>query len=65
MTLMYKPDWAEAQQHFAAWWRGKSLGRPALAVCAPRANPLPFPPLVPRPNDTPKAHCLGCGTVSG
>ena len=58
MSLLYKPDWADAQKHFRAWWQGKSLGRPALAVCAPRAVPHPFPALPAHPQDDPKTHAL-------
>lgn len=39
MTLLYKPDWEEMIPHFEAWWKGKSLGRPALALCTPSDRP--------------------------
>ncbi len=59
MSLLYKPDWAEAQKHFAAWWQGKSLGRPALAICAPSDHPRSFPPQPPAsPDTTPEAYYL-------
>ncbi len=38
MSLTYKPDWPEAQQHFLAWWEGEAFGRCAFAVTAPRAD---------------------------
>ncbi len=46
-SLVYKPDWETAQQHFLAWWAGEAFGRCALAVTAPRADPprvAPPPP---------------------
>ena len=39
MSLVYKPDWDEAKQHYLAWWAGEAFGRCALAVTAPLANP--------------------------
>ena len=48
MSLLYKPDWEEAQQHYLAWWAGESFGRCALAVTAPRADaPALSPPQPP------------------
>lgn len=61
MELRYKPDWDDARKHFVAWWEGRSLGRPAMAVCAPRSEPLPFPPLAPNPHADPKSHALDAG----
>ena len=49
MSLLYKPDWEEAQQHLLAWWAGEAFGRCALSVTAPRADPPPLaPPPAPR-----------------
>ncbi len=39
MSLLYKPDWNEAKEHFLAWWEGEAFGRCGLAVTAPLANP--------------------------
>ncbi len=47
MSLLYKPDWEEAQQHFLAWWAGEAFGRCALAVTAPRADAPRLAPPVP------------------
>ena len=44
MSLLYKPDWEEAQEHFLAWWKGEAFGRAALAVTAPRADALLIEP---------------------
>ncbi|QHI70017.1 uroporphyrinogen decarboxylase/cobalamine-independent methonine synthase family protein [Tichowtungia aerotolerans] len=46
--LLYKNDWAEAQQILTGWWNGKVDGRWALGVVAKRNEPLPHdepPPL--------------------
>jgi len=50
MSLLYKPDWEEAQQHFLAWWAREVIGRCALAVTAPRADASALTPPVP-PSD--------------
>jgi len=42
----FKADWDEAKLRLAAWWRGEIIGRVALQVRAPRAQPL-------RPADPP------------
>lgn len=41
--LLYKPDWAEAQERYLAWWRHEYYGRCGLAVWAPRAEPMDLP----------------------
>lgn len=46
MSLLYKPDWDLAKQHYLAWWEGEAFERCALGVTAPRAAPFP----VPKPN---------------
>lgn len=60
MSLLYKTDWNEARRHLAAWWEGRSLGRPALAICAPRpqALPLSFPVPEPYAGEDPRAYAL-------
>jgi len=58
MSLLYKPDWVDAQKHFKAWWDGKSLGRPAFAVCAPSDQPHPFPALPASPHAQPEPFYL-------
>jgi hypothetical protein len=44
--MLYKPDWAEAQDRFAAWWNHESRDRVTLSVSAPRenSNEPPTPP---------------------
>ncbi len=42
--MYYKPDWAEARKRIEAWWNGEVIDRVAIAVCAPRAEPLPGHP---------------------
>ena len=58
MGLLYKPDWADAQKHFIAWWQGKSLGCTDLAICAPRDQPQPFPPLPASPHTHPTLYSM-------
>lgn len=36
MTLSCRPDWPEAAERLARWWEGDYLGRPAMAITAPR-----------------------------
>jgi len=38
MSLVHKPDWEEARQHYLAWWEGEAFARCALGVTAPRAG---------------------------
>ncbi|MGQ9732379.1 MAG: hypothetical protein ACUVX8_14055 [Candidatus Zipacnadales bacterium] len=38
MRLVYRPDWPEAADRLARWWRRESIGRPALGLTAPRDN---------------------------
>jgi hypothetical protein len=38
MSLLYKPDWEEAQQRYRAWWNHDALDRCALWVTAPKAG---------------------------
>jgi hypothetical protein len=51
VSLLYKPDWEETKEHFNAWWAHEAIGRAAIAVTAPRANPpalrRPTPPADP------------------
>jgi len=43
MELLYKKDWDEAKERFSAWWAGEAIGRCAMAVTAPLADPPPMP----------------------
>jgi len=56
--MLYKDNWPEAQKHLAAWWEGKSLGRPAVGALSLRDRPLPFPELPPKSYPDPRAACL-------
>ncbi len=38
--MYYKPDWTEARSRIEAWWNAEVIDRVAIAVCAPRAEPL-------------------------
>ncbi len=58
MSLSYKSDWSDARKHFTAWWQGKSLGRPALAVGAPSDKPRSFSPLPKNPHSEPEPYYL-------
>ena len=46
-----KPDWEEAQQRLAAWWRGEVMDRFVLQVTAPRDKPLAVEASAGRPRD--------------
>jgi hypothetical protein len=50
VTLVYKPDWEQAQQNMRAWWAGEDFGRCALAVTAPRVEAPDEPPPTPPTN---------------
>jgi hypothetical protein len=48
MSLLFKPDWDQAKEHYLAWWAGEALERCALAVTAPRTDvPAMAPPQPP------------------
>ena len=36
--MYYKEDWGEAKKHLEAFWAGEDIGRPLLAVFAPRTK---------------------------
>jgi hypothetical protein len=42
----YKPDWPEAKERWTALWEGRHIGRPCIAVKAPRKG-APTPPPLP------------------
>ena len=52
MTLLYKDDWEETKQRYAAWWAGENEGRCGLWVTGSRAEPFDVPP-PPSPPETP------------
>lgn len=45
--MYYKPDWAEARKRIEAWWSGEVIDRVAIAVTAPRSQPVPERPWPP------------------
>jgi 5-methyltetrahydrofolate--homocysteine methyltransferase len=48
--LKYRADWEEARERLTTWWNGGDIGRPAIQITVPRAEPieeiepLPEPP---------------------
>jgi len=47
--LRYRTDWPEARQRLAAWWHGEDIGRPAMLLTAPRAEPIEHVAAMPEP----------------
>jgi hypothetical protein len=37
--LLYRPDWDEARARLTTWWTGGDIGRPAMQITVPRAEP--------------------------
>lgn len=56
--LSYKPDWAEAQERFIAWWNHDEVDRLCLALNAPKADPGPLPPAPSREGMSPEDYYL-------
>jgi hypothetical protein len=50
MSLLYKPDWEEAQGRYRAWWHGEYFGRCLFSVTARREGMDHIPPPT-RPED--------------
>jgi len=48
-SLLYRPDWEAARQRLTTWWNGGDIGRPAMQLWVPRAQPLENIPVVPEP----------------
>jgi 5-methyltetrahydrofolate--homocysteine methyltransferase len=48
-SLLYKEDADAARDRLAAWWRGADIGRPAMALFAPRDPPAERVPARPAP----------------
>ena len=36
--MYYKPDWDKARANLEAFWKGEDIGRPLMAVFAPRSD---------------------------
>jgi len=47
--LLYREDMDDVRQRLTTWWQGGDIGRPALAVTAPRAKPIEEIPALPEP----------------
>lgn len=48
--LLYRPDWEQARRRLTKWWNGGDIGRPAMAVTAPRQQPVEDIPPVASPD---------------
>ena len=48
-SLCYREDWEEARQRLTTWWNGGDIGRPAMHVTVPRAEPKESVPALPEP----------------
>jgi 5-methyltetrahydrofolate--homocysteine methyltransferase len=48
-SLLYRPDMDDVRTRLTAWWNGHDIGRPALHITAPRAEPLEDVPAMPEP----------------
>jgi len=47
--LLYREDIAEVYDRLTSWWNGGDIGRPALLLTAPRAEPIESIPAMPEP----------------
>jgi len=47
--LLYRPDMDAVRARLKAWWEGGDIGRPALSLTAPRAEPIEAIPALPAP----------------
>jgi 5-methyltetrahydrofolate--homocysteine methyltransferase len=47
--LVYRPDWEEARGRLTTWWNGGDIGRPAMHITVPRAEPWEAIPAMPEP----------------
>lgn len=47
--LIYKEDFDEARDRLTMWWQGGDIGRPAMQLTAPRAEPVEDIPVMPEP----------------
>jgi len=48
-SLLYHPGWEEARPRLTAWWKGEDIGRPAMQIYVPRAEPKEEIPALPQP----------------
>lgn len=54
--MFFKPDWEQAKERFRAWWEGEVIDRVAMAVKAPRNEPLLDVPVPETPDDPRRLH---------
>ncbi len=47
--LLYRQDMDAVRERLTAWWNGHDIGRPAMDITAPRAEPLEDVPVMPEP----------------
>lgn len=47
--LLYRPDMDDVRARLTTWWNGGDIGRPALLLTAPRAEPIEDIPALPEP----------------
>jgi 5-methyltetrahydrofolate--homocysteine methyltransferase len=47
--LLYREDMDDVRARLKTWWEGGDIGRPAMALTAPRAEPLEHIPIMPQP----------------
>ncbi len=47
--LLYREDMDEVRERLTTWWRGGDIGRPAIQITAPRAEPLEDIETLPQP----------------
>ncbi len=47
--LLYHPTWSAARERLTTWWQGGDLGRPAMQITVPRAEPWEDIEVLPEP----------------
>jgi hypothetical protein len=47
--LKYREDMDEVRARMTTWWEGGDIGRPAMAITAPREEPIEVVPVMPEP----------------
>lgn len=48
-SLLYREDFDQVRDRLTVWWNGGDIGRPAMAITVPRAEPLENVPVMPEP----------------
>ena len=49
-SLLYREDFDTVRDRLTTWWQGGDIGRPAVQITAPRAEPLEDIPALPEPS---------------